>query len=114
METCQKCTPECQYESLIGNGICDQEANNEDCQYDGGDCCYADCKVCSDGNCNSDASKCIGNTEAGAQLWMYDAATMKLKNKNGPWEFSDETFSKFPQNSGDTSSVLTDEDKVLN
>ena len=49
-----------------------------------------------------------------AQLWMYDATTMKLKNKNGPWEFSDETFSNFPQNSGDTSSVLTDEAKVLN
>ena len=45
---------------------------------------------------------------------MYDATTMKLKNKNGPWEFSDETFSNFPQNSGDTSSVLTDEAKVLN
>ena len=45
---------------------------------------------------------------------MYDATTMKLKNKNGPWEFSDETFSNFPQNSGDTSSVMTDEAKVLN
>ena len=45
---------------------------------------------------------------------MYNAATMKLKNKNGPWEFSDETFSLFPQNSGDTSSVMTEEAKVLN
>ena len=61
---------DCQYESLIGNGICNQEANNEDCQYDGGDCCYADCKICSDGNCNSDASKCIGNTEAGGKLFV--------------------------------------------
>ena len=23
---------------LIGNGVCDDEANNEDCKYDGGDC----------------------------------------------------------------------------
>ena len=45
---------------------------------------------------------------------MYDAATMKLMNKNGLWEFSDETFNLFPQNSGDTSSILTDEGKVLN
>ena len=62
--------PDCQYERLIGNGICNPEANNEDCQYDGGDCCYADCKVCSDGNCNSDTSKCIGKTEAGGKLFL--------------------------------------------
>ena len=49
-----------------------------------------------------------------AQLWMYDATTMKLKNKNGPWEFSDEIFSLFPENSGDTSSIMTEEAKVLN
>ena len=61
---------DCQFESVIGDGICDQEANNEDCQYDGGDCCYADCKVCSDGNCNSDASKCIGKTDAGGKLFV--------------------------------------------
>ena len=24
---------------LIGNGICNDEANNADCYYDGGDCC---------------------------------------------------------------------------
>ena len=23
---------------LIGNGVCDDEANNEGCKYDGGDC----------------------------------------------------------------------------
>ena len=69
---------DCQYESLIGNGICNQEANNEDCQYDGGDCCYADCKVCSDGNCNSDASKCIGKTDAGGKLFvMYKSIICK-------------------------------------
>ena len=45
---------------------------------------------------------------------MYDAATMKLMNKNGLWEFSDETFNLFPQNSGDTSSIMTEEAKVLN
>ena len=45
---------------------------------------------------------------------MYDAATMKLMNKNGLWEFSDETFSLFPQNPGDTSSIMTEEANVLN
>ena len=24
---------------LIGNGLCNDEANNEGCNYDGGDCC---------------------------------------------------------------------------
>ena len=52
---------------MIGNGICNEEANNEDCQYDGGDCCYTGCKLCENGACTSDASKCIGNTKAGGE-----------------------------------------------
>ena len=30
---------DCQYSTLIKNGICNDESNNEDCNYDGGDCC---------------------------------------------------------------------------
>ena len=26
---------------LIGDGLCNDEANNEECNYDGGDCCGA-------------------------------------------------------------------------
>ena len=26
---------------LVGNGVCNDEANNEGCNFDGGDCCGA-------------------------------------------------------------------------
>ena len=25
---------------MIGNGVCNDEANNDNCKYDGGDCCH--------------------------------------------------------------------------
>ena len=28
-----------QYTGLLGNGYCDDVANNKECNYDGGDCC---------------------------------------------------------------------------
>ena len=36
---------------LVGNGICNDEANSQGCNYDGGDCCLAcanteHCKEC--------------------------------------------------------------------
>ena len=30
---------DCDYGELVGNGHCNDEANNADCLYDGGDCC---------------------------------------------------------------------------
>ena len=30
---------DCDYVELVGNGHCNDEANNIDCLYDGGDCC---------------------------------------------------------------------------
>ena len=33
---------------MIGNGVCNDEANNENCKYDGGDCCL---KISSPDNC---------------------------------------------------------------
>ena len=47
---------DCDYAELVGNGHCNDEANNANCVYDGGDCCGAcaktdqclDC-VCHDG-----------------------------------------------------------------
>ena len=44
---------DCQYSTLIKNGICNDESNNEDCNYDGGDCCGV-CITkdhCSEGAC---------------------------------------------------------------
>ena len=33
--------------ALVGNGFCDEEINNSECNYDGGDCCGPDvsCKL---------------------------------------------------------------------
>ena len=31
--------PGCDYVALVGNGFCNDENNNPDCNYDGGDCC---------------------------------------------------------------------------
>ena len=33
-----KCTPKCEPADMH-NGFCDGHNNNEECQYDGGDCC---------------------------------------------------------------------------
>ena len=32
---------DCEYGELVGNGQCNDEANNANCIYDGGDCCGA-------------------------------------------------------------------------
>ena len=40
-----KCTAKCDFNSF-NNGVCDNDNNNEECQFDGGDCCDRD--VCGD------------------------------------------------------------------
>ena len=35
-----ECTDDVRY-AMIGNGYCNDETNNADCNYDGGDCCGA-------------------------------------------------------------------------
>ena len=57
---------------MIGNGICNEDANNEECGFDNGDCCFETCKLCSDGaasngGCQSEKSKCKGITEPGSK-----------------------------------------------
>ena len=32
-------TPNCQFTQWIGDGICDDDSNTPECDYDGGDCC---------------------------------------------------------------------------
>ena len=46
--------PGCDDVALVGNGFCNDEANNEDCNYDGGDCCVvnANTNYCSDCACH--------------------------------------------------------------
>merc|ERR1712051_772889 len=58
---------------LVGNGFCNDETNNPDCNYDGGDCCIMDANTdafVGDGFCNDetniaecyyDGGDCCGN-----------------------------------------------------
>ena len=55
--------------AMIGDGYCNDETNNEDCNYDGGDCCGT-CVItnqCSECEClggvsgNGDSSAALGN-----------------------------------------------------
>ena len=41
---------------LISNGFCNDETNNEECQFDGNDCCgaCANTELCSDCNCHDE------------------------------------------------------------
>ena len=48
---------ECPQPGKIGDGICNDEVNNEDCNYDGGDCCGA---CVNRQNCSE--CICLGNT----------------------------------------------------
>ena len=45
---------DCDYGELVGNGHCNDEANNADCLFDGGDCCggCANTDQCSDCLCH--------------------------------------------------------------
>ena len=44
---------DCFYSDLIGNGFCNDEANTDECNYDGGDCCgtCVNSEFCSDCVC---------------------------------------------------------------
>ena len=44
----------CAVPIFIGDGSCDDEANNADCNYDGGDCCLEcmDTSLCSECLCH--------------------------------------------------------------
>ena len=54
------CTYNCPYLNLIGNGFCNDETNNANCNYDGGDCCISikkdhcsDCVCYYEENCDA-------------------------------------------------------------
>ena len=55
---------DCQSRTL-GNGVCDIINNNEDCEYDGGDCSCANPSDCPDGGtnylCNNHVCECPSN-----------------------------------------------------
>ena len=80
----------CDYGELVDNGHCNDEANNADCLYDGGDCC---------GGCvNTDqCSHCLchdGGT-AGADTsckcliliaWLFSLQIWTTLSKFGNWQ----------------------------
>ena len=41
---------------MFGNGICNDEANNAECNYDGGDCCVTPIELIGNGLCNDEAN----------------------------------------------------------
>ena len=51
---------DCDDDSLIGNLICNDEANNENCKYDGGDCCL---EILVPDKCNHTATCTAGNRQ---------------------------------------------------
>ena len=54
---------DCPYENLKGNGYCDGVANNNECEYDGGDCCLKEaCKIKKIRKCD-DGKDCTTKTE---------------------------------------------------
>ena len=49
---------ECPYGTLLGDGLCDDESNNAECNFDGGDCC-GDCintDHCSECHCHDESA----------------------------------------------------------
>ena len=46
------------YDNWIGDGYCDSSNNNEDCLYDGGDCCPGDCISSEDYDCSEYGGSC--------------------------------------------------------
>ena len=61
--------PGCPKVALVGNGFCNDETNNADCNYDGGDCCFgnsntthcSDCVCYFQGTCAAGYHLLIGN-----------------------------------------------------
>ncbi len=54
-DTCMVSMVDCLRPELVGDGMCHPENNNDNCQYDGGDCCLGEMQKCSlecrAGNC---------------------------------------------------------------
>ena len=53
----------CNFVSLVGNSFCNDETNNADCNYDGGDCCVVNAKTeyCSECLCHLIPTCAAGN-----------------------------------------------------
>ena len=54
----------CNNVALVGNGLCNDETNNADCYYDGGDCCPYPV-ILANGFCNDEANNLGCNYDGG-------------------------------------------------
>ncbi|CAN0305067.1 unnamed protein product [Scytosiphon promiscuus] len=51
------------HSSILGNGVCNEAFNTEDCGYDGGDCCPCTCKSGPEGpECGTTGYNCVDPT----------------------------------------------------
>ena len=64
---------ECMHQSWIGDGICDDEANTEVCNFDGGDCCGsdADFSFCEQCICYNEDSYDSGMLQQKLDMWLF-------------------------------------------
>ena len=79
----------CDYGELVDNGHCNDEANNADCIYDGGDCCgCANTDQCSDCLCQDGGAT---GADTSCKCFILIAVLFSLKiwtttSKFGIWQ----------------------------
>ena len=73
----------CKHEYLVNNGICNDESNYQECNYDGGECCGSHvnnefCKEC----------KCLNGPWGNGDGWGEDTTTEGYLFFLGFWEWT--------------------------
>ena len=116
----------------VQDGFCDDQNNNVDCKFDGGDCCNnnntsydkycercIECKISNFGEfvkkpqCKKATRVCkLNHFSDKTQRWKLDSNTGKLENKEGVWK-SDGDWEFKPQINGLIYIENTSKTKVL-
>jgi hypothetical protein len=69
---------------MVGDGVCNDESNNPECSYDGGDCCSNPDGYCDDVKnneaCFFDGGDCCGSNVNGNQGWIADGWCDDINN----------------------------------
>ena len=70
--------------NMVGDGVCNDESNNPECSYDGGDCCSNPDGYCDDVNnnevCFFDGGDCCESNVNGNQNWIGDSRCDDINN----------------------------------
>ena len=76
---------DCSNPSWIGDGYCDDDTNNEPCEYDGGDCCVSDIdtQYCTECQCIEHNTTAVNTTApndigAGLSLGEFTSAACQV------------------------------------